>query len=130
MNGIKIFGICLILLGGFLIYSIFGTVFYVISGNKIQAKIVAVEKVKSKRFTYLYYPIFEFSYENRIVRQVDRSESIDLKEIGTNTYIYYNKDYQIIKLTTPKIIFSVIGICSVFFGIVSLFSQFLKTKYR
>ncbi|MBB6370071.1 hypothetical protein [Chryseobacterium shigense] len=124
MSVIKIFGAFFILLGGFLVYAILGTFFNVISGKKIQAKIVAVEKVESKRFTYLYYPIFEFSYKNCIVRQVNRSQSIDLKEIGTKTDIYYIENHQISRgFTIVEIIFSVVGICFIFFGMVTLFKQ-------
>lgn len=120
----KVFGIVLIIIGSFIVYSISGTFLSVVSGTKLKATIVAVEKVKNKRFTYLYYPIFQFNYKNKILHHVSKSHSIDLKEIGSEIYIYYSEKYGISRgFTAFEIIFSVIGISFIFFGLIALFKR-------
>lgn len=122
MTIIRTFGIILILLGGFLAYGIIRSYKLILFGTKTEATIVAVERVHDKRFTYLYYPVFQFHYSNKTIRIVDQSSDIDKNSIGLKKSIYYHKDYGISRgFTSTLIVFSFISISFILFGLVALF---------
>ena len=121
MAVIRIFGISLILIGGFLAYGLMGSYQPIVFGTKTEATIVAVERTNNKRFTYLYYPIFQFPYKNRTVKVVDKSGDVLENSVGLKEFIYYNENYGISRgFTSVVIIFSFICISFLLFGLVAL----------
>lgn len=122
MAVIRIFGISLILIGGFLFYGLINSYKPIIFGTKTEATIVAVERVHNKRFTFLYYPVFQFHYSSKTIRVVDQSSDIDKNSVGLKEFIYYDENYGISRgFRSTTIIFSFISISFLFFGLVALF---------
>lgn len=122
MAVIKVFGVSLILLGFFLAYGLIGSYRPILFGTKTEATIVAVERVNNKRFTYVYYPVFQFKHKNKTVKAVDRSRDIEENSVGIKEYIFYNENYGISRgLASTTIVFSCISACFILFGFVALF---------
>jgi len=124
MTVIRSFGIILVLLGGFLIYRVIGSSLPIIFGQKIKATIVAIERVKNKRFTYLYYPIFQFPYHNKIIKVVDKSSDVEKKSLNEQQVIFYHEKYGISRgFSAAMLVFSLISLSFISFGIVALFKK-------
>ncbi|RZL34548.1 MAG: hypothetical protein EOO96_09410, partial [Pedobacter sp.] len=92
---IKVFGVSLILLGFFLAYGLISSYRPLLFGTKTEATIVAVKRVNNKRFTYVYYPIFQFKHKNKMVKVVDRSRDIEENSVGIKEFIFYSANYGI-----------------------------------
>jgi len=119
---IRIFGISLILMGVFLAYGLKGTYLAILFGTKTEATIVAVEQVNNKRFTYVYYPVFQFTHLKKTIKAADRSRDIDKNSVGIKEFIFYSEKYGVSRRIAPTtIVFSFISVCFIFFGFVSLF---------
>jgi hypothetical protein len=115
----NILGLILIIIGGYLIFNLYRSSLPVIYGTKIKANIIGTDSVKSKRFTYVYYPIFQFNDKNQTIRFTDKTSSVDKNIRKSEVMIYYNQDYGVSQgFTTEKIIFLIMGLLLVLFGIV------------
>ncbi|WP_426475900.1 hypothetical protein [Chryseobacterium balustinum] len=121
---IRIFGVIILLLGGFLAYGIISRSLPIVFGTKIKATINTVEQVKSKRFTYVYYPVIEFTYKNKLRKITDKSSDVDKNTTNVQLYIYYSEKYGISRgFSTIEVVFSVISLAFIFFGIIALFKS-------
>ncbi|MDR6545764.1 hypothetical protein J2810_001812 [Chryseobacterium rhizosphaerae] len=126
---IRVFGIALILIGGFLAYGVAGSFSRMLHGEKIIATIVDIEKVtdKYKKFdkpSYSYYPILKFIYKNRTMQLTDKSHNSTEKEVKTKIKIYYSEKYGISRgFSAIEIVFSIISLAFIFFGIIALFKS-------
>ncbi|SFE85938.1 hypothetical protein SAMN05518672_11171 [Chitinophaga sp. CF118] len=117
----RIFGIILILLGGFLAYNLYESSLPVLYGTKVKAEIVNVESIKSRKLGYLDYPVFQFEYKNKTVKITDKSRDIEKKYMNTYSYIYYNEEYGLHRgFTAIEFTFSFIAIALIFFGLITL----------
>ena len=67
-----------------------------IYGAGIKATIIVFDRVKSKRFTYVYYPVLQFNYHNQSIKFTDKS-SID-KDIAKTEFMVYYDPNKIAKL--------------------------------
>ncbi|TCD12607.1 hypothetical protein EZ449_00750 [Pedobacter frigidisoli] len=121
MAVIRIFGISLVLMGGFLAYGLLGSYRPILFGTKREATIVAVKRFDNKRFTYVYYPVFQFAHQNKTIRIIDKSGDVKEDSVGLKAFIYYDENYGISRgFTSVIIIFSIISISCLFFGLVAL----------
>ncbi|KEY18991.1 hypothetical protein [Kaistella antarctica] len=126
---VKIFGIILILLGGFLAFGMIGSLLRIMSGTKTKAKIVAIEKVNNnyEKFgssTYSNYPILQFDYKNTTIKKVDKSVGSNPEDLNTYIYIYYSEKYGISRdFSAVEVVFSIISLAFIFFGFVALFKS-------
>lgn len=122
MAVIRILGISLILIGGFLAYGLTGSYKPIIFGAKTEATIVATERFDNKRFTYVYYPVFQFLHHNKTIKVLDKSSDVKENSVGLKALIYYDENYGMSRgFTSTTIIFSFISISFLFFGLVAIF---------
>lgn len=118
---IKIFGIIMIFLGCFLTYGVIGWFLPIVYGTKLKATIITVEQVKSKRFIYVYYPVIEFTYKDKLLRITDKSSDVDKATTNVQLNIYYSEKYGISRgFSAVHIVFSIMVFAFIFFGIISL----------
>ena len=95
-----------------------------IYGTKVKAKVIGTDSVKSKRFTYLYYPVIEFTYKNKVRKITDKSSDVDKDTPNVELNIYYSEKYGISRgFSAVNVIFSIIALAFTFFGIVALFKS-------
>ena len=121
---IRIFGIIMILLGCFLTYGVIGSSLPIVYGTKLKAKITTVEQVKNKRFTYVYYPVIEFTYKNKLRKITDKSSDVDKDKRNVLLTIYYSEKYGISRgFSAVHVVFSIISVVFIFFGFVALFKS-------
>lgn len=125
----RVFGIALILIGGFLAYGLVGAFSRILHGEKTIATIVNIEKVtdKYKKFdkpSYSYYPILRFIYKNKTMQLMDRSRSGTKKEINSKIEIYYSEKDGISRgFTAFELILSIISLAFISAGLVALFKS-------
>lgn len=115
----NVLGTVLLIIGVYLMFSLYQSSLPIIYGTKVKAEVIGTDSVKSKRFTYLYYPVLQFNHQNQMVKFTDKSSSVD-KDIEKNEVIlYYNQEYGVSQgFTAEKIIFLALGILFLFFGLV------------
>lgn len=121
---IRIFGIIMIVLGGFLAYGVIGRSLPIVFGTKIKATINTVEQVKDKRFTHVYYPVIEFTYKNKFRKITDKSSDVDKDTTNVQLNIYYSEKYGISRgFSAVHVVFSIISLAFISAGLVALFKS-------
>lgn len=124
MSVTKFFGIILLTIGVYLMFNLYKSSLPMIYGSKVKAKVIGTESVKSKRFTYLYYPVIEFIYKNKVRKITDKSSDIDKNTPNVELNIYYSEKYGISRgFSAVNVIFSIIALAFIFFGFVVLFKS-------
>jgi hypothetical protein len=94
-----------LIIGVYLLYGIYKSSLPIIYGTKVKANIIGVDSVKSKRFTYVYYPILQFSHNNHSIKFMDKSSSVNKDIPKSEIMVYYHKDHSVSEeFTTEKII--------------------------
>ena len=122
---IRTFGVILLLLGLFLAYGLSKDSRLMLFGSKIKADVIGINSVKNKRFGYVHYPILQFNYKQKQVRLVKDLSSINPKKVPTHMDVYYEEDIGISDgFTVVYVIFSIISIIMIIFGIIAI-----RTKY-
>lgn len=117
----NIFGIILLIIGVYLLYGIYKSSLPIIYGTKVKANIIGVDSVKSKRFTYVYYPVLQFSHNNHNINFTDKSSSVNKDIPKAEVMVYYDRDNGVSEgFTNEKIIFLIISILIILFGLMGL----------
>ncbi|MDC8100512.1 hypothetical protein [Chryseobacterium rhizosphaerae] len=117
----NILGAILLILGVYLLFSLYQSSLPIIYGTRAKANIIGTDSVKNKRFTYLYYPVFQFNYQNQLIKFTDKSSSVDKDIEKSEVMVYYDQNYGFSQgFTTEKIIFLIISILLILFGSVCL----------
>lgn len=125
---IRVFGFFILLLGGFIAYGVIGSSLPILFGERAKATIITVEKVKDKRFTYLYYPVIQFTHNNKLLKITDKSSDISTDKVNTKLYIYYSEKYGISRgFSAVEIVFSIMSIGFIFGGAIMVFSKKLNS---
>lgn len=121
---IRVFGFFILLLGGFIAYGVIGSSLPILFGERTEATIITVEKVKDKRFTYLYYPVIQFSHNSKLLKITDKSSDISKDKVNTKLYIYYSEKYGISRgFSAIEVVFSIMSIGFIFGGSLMLFKR-------
>lgn len=109
----------MLIIGVYLMFNLYKSSLPMIYGTQVKANIIGIDSVKSKRFTYLYYPVIQFNHLNKTVNFTDKSSSVNKNIEKTEVMLYYNQEYGVSQgFTTEKIVFLVIGILWLLFGLV------------
>lgn len=122
------FGILLILLGFYLIFTVLKSKFPFIYGDKVAAQVVKIDSVGRKKndvISYTHYAVLKFKdINNRTVTLRNRMNTLEELELKLNDRIdiYYDDQYGFAynnsNISTTTGIFFLIGIVFSFFGLV------------
>lgn len=119
------FAIIILLLGVFILFGMYKSSLPILYGAKIKANIIGVDSVKSKRFKYVYYPVFQLNHKNNLIKITDKSHSVDKNIRKSEVTIYYDQDYGISQgFTAVEYTFLVMGLSLFMLGIVAVFTLF------
>lgn len=125
---IRVFGFFILLLGGFIAYGVIGSSLPILFGERTKATIITAEKVKNKRFTYLYYPVIQFTHNNKLLKITDKSSDISKDKVNTQLYNYYSEKYGISRgFSAIEVVFSIMSIGFIFGGTIMVFSKKLNS---
>lgn len=73
----KSFAVIILLLGVFILFIIYKSSLPIIYGTKVKANIIGIDSAKSRRFNYVYYPVFQLKNKNDIIKITDKSSSVN-----------------------------------------------------
>lgn len=128
------FGILLILLGFFLIFTVVKSKFPLIYGDEVSAQVVNIDSVMTKKndvISYTHYAVLKFKdINNRTVTLTNRMNTLDELDLKINDKIdvYYDEQYGFAsnysKVSMTTGIFLLIGIVFLFFGLVLVINKF------
>lgn len=128
------FGILLILLGFFLIFTVVKSKFPLIYGDEVSAQVVNIDSVVTKKndvISYTHYAVLKFKdINNRTVTLTNRMNTLDELDLKINDKIdvYYDEQYGFAsnysKVSMTTGIFLLIGIVFLFFGLVLVINKF------
>ncbi|AOM78739.1 hypothetical protein BFS30_17085 [Pedobacter steynii] len=128
------FGILLILLGFFLIFTVVKSKFPLIYGDEVSAQVVNIDSVMTKKndvISYTHYAVLKFKdINNRTVTLTNRMNTLDELDLKINDMVdvYYDEQYgfasNYYKVSMTTGIFLLIGIVFLFFGLVLVINKF------
>lgn len=128
------FGILLILLGFFLIFTVVKSKFPLIYGDEVSAQVVSIDSVMTKKndvISYTHYAVLKFKdINNRTVTLTNRMNTLDELDLKINDKVdvYYDEQYGFAsnysKVSMTTGIFLLIGIVFLFFGLVLVINKF------
>ena len=120
------FGVLLILLGFFLLFTVVESKFAFIYGDKVTAQVVNIDSVKTKKndvISYTHYAVLKFKdINNQAVTLTNRMNTLDELDLKLNDKIdiYYDEQYGFASsntnLITTSSIFLLIGTVFLFVG--------------
>jgi len=130
------FGVLLCLLGFFLTFSVLKSKLPFIYGDKVTAKVVNIDSVKTRKndvISYTYYAVLKFKdINNQTVTLTNRKNTLGELELKLNDVadIYYDKQHGFASnkanINTTTGIFLLIGIVFLFFGLVLVTNKFKR----
>ena len=124
------FGVLLILLGFFLIFSVVKSKLPFIYGDEVTAQVVNIDSVKTKKndvISYTHYAVLKFKdINNQTVTLTNRTNTLEELELKLNDIIdiYYDEQHGFAvnnsNISTTTGVFLLIGLVFLFFGLVLL----------
>lgn len=121
----KSFAVIILLLGVFILFIIYKSSLPIIYGTKVKANIIGIDSAKSRRFNYVYYPVFQLKNKNDIIKITDKSSSVNKNFKKSEVTVYYDRNYGLSKgFTVVTTTFLIMGLLMVMLGIVALFTLF------
>lgn len=124
----KTFAAIILLLGAFILVAMYKSSLPIIYGTKVKANIIGVDSAKSRRFTYVYYPVIQLDHNNHRIRFTDDSSSVDKNIKKSEIMVYYDPHYGLSQgFTVVTTTFLIIGLLMFMLGILALFTL-LKFK--
>ncbi|UEQ77125.1 hypothetical protein J8N07_02125 [Chryseobacterium arthrosphaerae] len=121
----KSFAVIILLLGVFILFIIYKSSLPIIYGTKVKANIIGIDSAKSRRFNYVYYPVFQLKNKNDIIKITDKSSSVNKNLKKSEVTVYYDRNYGLSKVfTVVTTTFLIMGLLMVMLGIVALFTLF------
>ncbi|WP_313611431.1 hypothetical protein [Chryseobacterium arthrosphaerae] len=121
----KSFAVIILLLGVFILFIIYKSSLPIIYGTKVKANIIGIDSAKSRRFNYVYYPVFQLKNKNDIIKITDKSSSVNKNLKKSEVTVYYDRNYGLSKgFTVVTTTFLIMGLLMVMLGIVALFTLF------
>lgn len=127
MVGYKIFGAIMVIMGLFIGYLSYQAILPIVFGTKAKATIIAVQHVEAKykkngRKIVYDLPVFQFNYHNKAINVRDKNSVTDTNVVNTQLQIYYSEKYGISRgFSAVEIVFSIISLAFIFFGLIALF---------
>ncbi|MDR6525516.1 hypothetical protein J2787_000886 [Chryseobacterium rhizosphaerae] len=125
----KIFGAIMVIIGLFIGFLVYQAILPIVFGTKTKATIIAVQQVEAKykkngRKIIYDLPVFQFDYLNKRITVRDHNSVTDINVVNTQLYIYYSEKYGISRgFSAIEIVFSIISLAFIFFGIIALFKS-------
>ena len=121
----KSFAVIILLLGVFILFIIYKSSLPISYGTKVKANIIGIDSAKSRRFNYVYYPVFQLKNKNDIIKITDKSSSVNKNLKKSEVTVYYDRNYGLSKVfTVVTTTFLIMGLLMVMLGIVALFTLF------
>ncbi|MGN7864185.1 hypothetical protein [Chryseobacterium sp. 22458] len=121
----KSFAVIILLIGVFILFAMYKSSLPIIYGTKIKAEIIGIDSAKSRRFNYVYYPVFQLNHKNNIIKVTDKSSSVDKNIKKSEVTVYYDRKYGLSKgFTVVTTTFLIIGLLMVVLGRLALFTLF------
>lgn len=129
--GFRVFGVILILLGGYITYGVIGSCLPIMFGDQVKAKIIRMDSEKLKKHKpnspIVYYPVLQFEYQNETITLTNNFQH-DFKKNFIDTHremtIYYSKNHGVSNgFTVVEGVFLFMGFSFLFFGLIALFKS-------
>ena len=114
------------LFAGFLAYQ---AILPIVLGTKTESTIIAVQQVEAKykkngRKIVYDLPVYQFNYLNKTVTVRDHNSVTDTEVVNTQLHIYYSEKYGISRgISAIEVVFSIISLVFIFFGIFATFKS-------
>lgn len=116
-------------MGLFVGFFVYQAILPIVFGTKTKATIIAVQQTEAKykkngRKIIYDFPVFQFDYLNKTITVRDHNSVTDINVVHTQLYIYYSEKYGISRgFSAIEVVFSIISLAFIFFGIIVFFKS-------